>query len=429
MNKPIISVKNLSKQFRLGATSYANTSLREAFAMRIRAPLRVRQNNGHDPEKTIWALRDVSFDVEPGEAVGIIGRNGAGKSTLLKILSRITEPTSGRAELYGRIGSLLEVGTGFHPELTGRENIFLNGAVLGMKRDEINRKFDEIVAFAEIERFLDTPVKRYSSGMYMRLAFAVAAHLDPEILLVDEVLAVGDAQFQKKCLGKMKNVAQEGRTVLFVSHNLPSIVTLCRRALFISEGRLVADGTAAAVVEKYLSESAGGLPVAQWDDLETAPGTKRLRLRSVRILSEAGEVKSSFEMDDPIYVEITYSLLRSGLETNVGCHVYTYQGTLAFASNDFHDTNWKDTTKEAGLYRSVCKIPGTFLNRGAYLLHIVVSASYNFEPPDIFEKEVVAFELVDNGQSELRGRYTGEWYDGVLRPKLTWNTVRLSENG
>ena len=228
--KPVIQAERVSKQYRIGTREVAYETLRESIMEAARSPLkRLRRRNGESSNDTIWALEDVSFEVTPGEVVGIVGRNGAGKSTLLKILSRITEPTSGRIELYGRVASLLEVGTGFHPELTGRENIFLNGAILGMKKAEIDRKFDQIVDFAEIERFIDTPVKRYSTGMYMRLAFAVAAHLEPEILLIDEVLAVGDAAFQKKCLGKLGNVAKGGRTVLFVSHNLQAVADLCSR--------------------------------------------------------------------------------------------------------------------------------------------------------------------------------------------------------
>jgi lipopolysaccharide transport system ATP-binding protein len=253
--KPIIRVENISKKYRLGARSAAATTLRESVAGVLRAPLVSLKRRGgasrHD--ETLWALRDVSFEVHPGEIVGVIGRNGAGKSTLLKILSRITEPTGGRAELYGRASSLLEVGTGFHPELSGRENIFLNGAILGMKRGDIKRRFDSIVAFAEVERFIDTPVKHYSSGMHMRLAFAVAAHLEPEILIVDEVLAVGDAQFQKKCLSRMGAVAEEGRTVLFVSHNMAAVSHLCRRGLVLEQGHVAYAGTQAEAVAHYLT--------------------------------------------------------------------------------------------------------------------------------------------------------------------------------
>ncbi|RME47458.1 MAG: ABC transporter ATP-binding protein, partial [Chloroflexi bacterium] len=252
MSDIAIRVEHLSKRYRIGQLHRPHDTLRDSiadFGLRIADWLSRRANpkskiQNSKSDDTIWALRDVSFEVKRGEVVGIIGRNGAGKSTLLKILSRITEPTSGRAEIHGRVGSLLEVGTGFHPELTGRENIYLNGAILGMRKREIDRKFDEIVAFAEIEKFIDTPVKRYSSGMYVRLAFAVAAHLEPEILLVDEVLAVGDAAFQKKCLGKMGDVAKEGRTVLFVSHNMAAITSLCQRAIWLEEGKIKEDGSA-----------------------------------------------------------------------------------------------------------------------------------------------------------------------------------------
>jgi len=260
MSKPAIIVENLSKRYRIGLKEKANRTFGEALYDTVAAPFRRLKNLGHaqaDGEDTFWALKDVSFEVQPGEVVGIIGRNGAGKSTLLKVLSRITEPTSGRAVIHGRVGSLLEVGTGFHPELTGRENIYLNGAILGMKRAEITRKFDEIVAFSEIEKFLDTPVKRYSSGMYVRLAFAVAAHLEPEILIVDEVLAVGDVEFQRKCLGKMKDVAGCGRTVLFVSHQMNAVESLCTKALILSEGRVAASGLAGEVVRDYLQHNKG----------------------------------------------------------------------------------------------------------------------------------------------------------------------------
>ena len=262
MGRPIIKVENVSKHYRLGQIGVA--TLRESLgrvARRLFHAVGVPEPHQQDKARSdvltdLWALHDVSFDVMPGEVLGIIGRNGAGKSTLLKILSRITEPTAGKVLLRGRAASLLEVGTGFHPELSGRENIFLNGAILGMKKSEIARKFDEIVAFAEVERFIDTPVRRYSSGMYVRLAFAVAAHLEPEILIVDEVLAVGDASFQRRCLGRMKTVAEEGRTVLFVSHNMDAMLNLCQRGIVLEKGCLVYDGKAASAVERYL----GGLP-------------------------------------------------------------------------------------------------------------------------------------------------------------------------
>jgi lipopolysaccharide transport system ATP-binding protein len=252
--KPIIKVKNLSKQFRINTGDRPGVrydTLRDSLVNAVQSPLKRLRRNGNSTDEMIWALKDVSFEVMPGEVMGIIGPNGAGKSTLLSILSRIIEPTSGRAELYGRVASLLEVGTGFHPDLSGRENIYLNGAVLGMKRREIEARFDEIVAFAEIEKFMDTAVKRYSSGMYVRLAFAVAAHLDPEILIVDEVLAVGDASFQKKCLGKMDDVTRSGRTILFVTHNLGMITHLCEHAILLQDGGVNMIGPAAEVVDHY----------------------------------------------------------------------------------------------------------------------------------------------------------------------------------
>jgi len=247
---PIIQVRNLGKQYRVKQT-LVSPSLREAIATRFRSSLKLN-GNGNGQDNLLWALRDVSFEVQPGEVVGIVGRNGAGKSTLLKVLSRVTKPTVGEVDVYGRVGSLLEIGTGFHPDLTGRENIYLNGAIIGMKREEIRRKFDEIVAFADVERFLDTPVRYYSSGMYLRLAFAVAGHFEPEILILDEVLAVGDAAFQRKCLEKMRQISSQGRTVFYVSHNLTSIHELCSRALLIESGQLVADGSTELVSASYL---------------------------------------------------------------------------------------------------------------------------------------------------------------------------------
>src|SRR6266516_2469699 len=254
--RPIIKSERLSKEYRIGGSQAAYSTAREALMNTISSPFRALRRAGNDATSTIWALKDVSFEVRPGEVVGIIGRNGAGKSTLLKILSRITEPTTGKIELYGRVGSLLEVGTGFHAELSGRENIFLNGSILGMTRSEIEAKFDEIVAFAEIEKFIDTPVKRYSSGMYVRLAFAVAAHLEPEILLLDEVLSVGDAAFQKKCLGRMQDFGASGRTVVFVSHNMQAVARLCERTILLDDGRVVRDGPSPDIVS-YCLQSGG----------------------------------------------------------------------------------------------------------------------------------------------------------------------------
>ena len=311
-----IRVEGLCKEYVIGGRERSDRTFRESITDAMAAPLRRLRAIGQEPppEERFWALKDVSFDVKPGEVVGIIGRNGAGKSTLLKILSRITAPTKGRVEIRGRVASLLEVGTGFHPELTGRENIYLNGAILGMSRAEITRKFDEIVAFAEIEKFLDTPVKRYSSGMYVRLAFAVAAHLEPEILIVDEVLAVGDAEFQKKCLGKMGEVAGGGRTVLFVCHNMCAVSTLCKRALLFSLGKLKSVRSATEAVAEYLSE--GVLNSSGYTKLEHCPpqsqqGTREAEFLSFELLNSRGETSAALGFGEPGVMKITLRSLKT----------------------------------------------------------------------------------------------------------------------
>jgi lipopolysaccharide transport system ATP-binding protein len=305
MSDVAIGIQGLGKRYRLGQTQRA-TYLREAIVQTLAAPVRwIRSSRKAEDEQTLWALKDVSFEVKRGEVVGVIGRNGAGKSTLLKILSRITEPTEGQAHIYGRVGSLLEVGTGFHPELTGRENIFLNGAILGMKSGEVRRKFDEIVDFSDLERFIDTPVKRYSSGMYVRLAFAVAAHLEPEILVVDEVLAVGDAEFQRKCLGRMRYVSGTGRTVLFVSHNLAAVLALCDRVVVLDRGRRSFDGPTSEAVNHYLSTDR---PADHWniDFLQNRTGSQIANIASVHFENDAGERVGSIPMGDPISIVLRF---------------------------------------------------------------------------------------------------------------------------
>jgi homopolymeric O-antigen transport system ATP-binding protein len=425
VSQPIITVQNLSKQFRLGANAYAHQNLREAFATRVRSPFRPVQNHGDTSKELVWALRDVSFEVQPGEVVGVIGRNGAGKSTLLKILSRITEPTSGRAELYGRVGSLLEVGTGFHPELTGRENIFLNGAVLGMKRREIERKFDEIVAFSEIERFLDTPVKRYSSGMYMRLAFAVAAHLEPEILLVDEVLAVGDADFQAKCLGKMGEVARGGRTVLYVSHNLNSVLGLCPRSILIAEGRIHADGPTSDVITSYVSRGTNLSGERVWKNPETAPGNEKLRLRAVRVVS-AGKITSEVDIATDVRIEIEFWNLRPGARVTTSIHLLDRMKTGVLASANLPSANlaqdrWDDRPYPEGVFRTVVTLPGNLLNEGRY--HVNVILLTGFTNMEVFVEGAITFNVYESGA--MRGEYAGKWL-GVVRPKLAWQTELLN---
>ena len=328
-----IRAEELGKLYHLGHAQGRHNTLRDALASGLQAPLRRVRRNGNasakTPDATIWALRDLSFEIKPGAAVGIIGRNGAGKSTLLKILSRITEPTEGRAQIHGRVGSLLEVGTGFHPELTGRENAYLNGAILGMRRSEIARKFDEIVAFAEIENFLDTPVKRYSSGMYVRLAFAVAAHLEPEILVIDEVLAVGDLAFQKKCLGKMEDVAQGGRTIIFVSHNMNAVQRLCSSTMLLEAGRLVAYGKTSNVIVRYLASSAGAISPANWIDLThmSRRGTGRVRFTSVWYASDDESLEHQPYTDGPLFISLALTSDAPRVVGSIAATLYDEYGT------------------------------------------------------------------------------------------------------
>ena len=305
----------------------------------------------------------MSFEVKQGEVLGIIGRNGAGKSTLLKMLSRITEPTHGRIEINGRVSSLLEVGTGFHGELTGRENVYLNGTILGMKRAEITRKFDEIVAFAEVEQFIDTPVKHYSSGMYLRLAFAVAAHLEPDILIVDEVLAVGDVAFQKKCLGKMAGVAKEGRTIFFVSHNMPAITRLCERAIYLDEGRLCHDGPTHEVVKAYMHSGLGCMSSREWADADKAPGGEIARLRAVRVRTEDGECTDNIDIRKPVGLEMEYEVLKPGYKLQSSIGLYNEEGVHVFETVDL-DPAWRGRIRPPGRYRSTAWIPGNYLAEG-----------------------------------------------------------------
>jgi len=418
----IIKVQGLGKQYRIGTDRSAYSTLREALVTRFRSPLGGAQsNNGRD--KKIWALRDVGFEVSPGEIVGIIGRNGAGKSTLLKILSRVTEPTTGRVELRGRVGSLLEVGTGFHPELSGRENIYLNGAILGMSRLEITQKFDDIVAFAEVEKFIDTPVKRYSSGMYVRLAFAVAAYLEPEILLVDEVLAVGDASFQRKCLDRMKDVGQHGRTVLFVSHNMPAVTRLCDRTILLDEGTILKDGPSHKVVSTYLKSGLGTMAEREWPDRLKAPGNEVVRLTAVRVRTEDGLVTDAIDIRRPVGIEIEFEVLEAGHVLLPNFHVNNEDGVLVFIAND-KDPQWQQTPRPIGRFASTAWIPGNFLAEGTMIIAAAVST---MDPVRIhfFERDAVAFQVIDSlDGGSARGEYAGP-YPGVVRPMLRWTTRRL----
>jgi lipopolysaccharide transport system ATP-binding protein len=425
--RPIIRIDGVGKRYRLGARASYRT-LRESIVETAYAPLRAlrsglngskRDGRGRPGKETVWSLKDVSFDVKPGEAVGVIGRNGAGKSTLLKILSRITDPTEGSVDLYGRVGSLLEVGSGFHPELTGRENIFLNGAILGMSRQEVRRKFDEIVAFSEVETYLDTPVKRYSSGMYMRLAFAVAAHLEPEILLVDEVLAVGDAGFQKRCLDKMKDVSGHGRTVLFVSHNMPAVTRLCQRTVLLDKGTVLADGPSHQVVSKYLSSGLGTTAAREWPDPAEAPGDNVARLRAVRVRADDGSITEAVDIRRPVGLEMEFDVLEGGHVLAPNYHVLNEEGAFVFVAID-QDPEWKRRPRPKGRYVATARIPGNFLSEGTL---IITAALTTMTPMAVHfvETEAVAFQVIDSLDGDsARGDYAGP-IPGAVRPMLEWS--------
>jgi lipopolysaccharide transport system ATP-binding protein len=425
MDEIAISASGLAKKYRIGLRRDPYGRLTESLWNTLTDPLRRRRSQ--EREGDFWALRDVSFEVPRGSIVGIIGRNGAGKSTLLKILSRITEPTLGRAELRGRVGSLLEVGTGFHQELTGRDNIFLSGAILGMKRAEILRKFDEIVAFADIGQFMDTPVKRYSSGMKVRLGFAVAAFLEPEILFIDEVLAVGDAEFQKKCLGKMSEIGQGGRTVIFVSHSMPAILRLCDRAILLDRGRVVIDGPTHEVVRRYLETGPGRTSSREWTDPAIAPGDDVARLKSVRVIPAGGGSSEEIDIRRPIDIEVEYWTRTPGeLRPSVNLHFYNDEGVCLFINNDWNDRRWWATSRRPGLVRAVCHIPGNFLAEGRVIVTAVVS-TYNPTIVHAMEGEAVAFVVVDRSEGDgVRGVYAND-FPGVVRPMLEWQVEQSSE--
>jgi lipopolysaccharide transport system ATP-binding protein len=425
MGDLVIRSEKLGKRYRIGELQQGYRTLRESLVDMAKAPFRMARRLARgEPqpgEETIWALRDVDFEVRQGEVLGVIGRNGAGKSTLLKLLSRITEPTTGRVRVAGRVGSLLEVGTGFHPELTGRENIYLNGAILGMRRAEINQRFDEIVAFSEIEKFIDTPVKHYSSGMFLRLAFAVAAHLTPEILLVDEVLAVGDDRFQKKCMGKMESVGKEGRTVLFVSHNMTAIHRLCQRVILLDDGTIRADGDTSEIISLYLNADRSEADCKEWNDPSTAPGDDSVRLKRVRLLNRNQRLRSSFEIREPVLVEVEYWVFNPAHRFLPIIMVNTEEGICAFESAANHDPAYSGKTRKTGIYRSICRIPGDFFNEGMYTVNVLIRV---LVPRKYFVREsnLLSFRIQDSGSGlSVKGEYPKVW-SGVVAPILPWET-------
>ena len=428
----VVSVENLSKAYRLGqiGTGTLSRDLSVWWAKARGKPnplLKIGQkDHGNRDGETIWALKDVSFEVKQGEVLGIIGRNGAGKSTILKILSQITAPTCGHIGVKGRIASLLEVGTGFHPELTGRENIYLNGAILGMTKTEVDCKFDEIVAFSEVEQFIDTPVKRYSSGMYVRLAFAVAAHLDPEVLLVDEVLAVGDAEFQKKCLGKMEDVAKGGRTVLFVSHNMAAVNRLCQRAVVIDSGRVTLDAPATEATAKYLQSGSGTIAEQCWNDVGTAPGDDVARLRAVRVLNSKGAVADTVDIRSPVTIEMEYVNLKSEAMLLAAFAFFNDQGVLLFVSSDFAEPQWGKKPRRKGVYQARCEVPGNLLAEGLVTVLAEVSTAHPVYQMHFWEHDCVGFQVVDTGEAGSVRAGWGRPIPGAVRPALKWRTSYLN---
>ena len=417
MSRPIIEVENISKRYRLGQFS-AQTMREEVeqFFLRFRNKRAGKGDNFPAGSSEFWALKDVSFSVQPGEVIGIIGRNGAGKSTLLKILSRVTEPTVGNAYIRGRIASLLEVGTGFHPELTGRENIYLNGAILGMTRLEIRRKFNEIVDFSGVEKFLDTPVKRYSSGMYVRLAFAVAAHLDPEILVIDEVLAVGDGEFQKKCLGKMSDVAKGGRTILFVSHNLAMISSLCEKTIHLEDGVLRAFGPTGGVISNYSMGGENSAGAVDYRNYDRVIGDKYVQLLSADIRNEQGERTPEVEIDHSFSARMEYRVLRESNRKFVpNFHFYRHDGSCAFV------VNAQDVGRlSSGDYFAECHVPANFLNDGFYFIDFVLTSYECGVSIHFHEKSAVIFNVRDRLDGIVtRSGWRGP-FPGAVRPLLPW---------
>ena len=424
-----IKVENLSKRYRIGFEQQRKDSLAEVifdwFSKPIRNYRRLRSltqfdHQLQDSQDTIWALKDINFTIQPGEVIGVIGNNGAGKSTLLKVLSRITYPTNGKVELKGRVSSLLEVGTGFHPELTGRENVYLNGTILGMTKKEIDRKFDEIVEFSGVSKFIDTPVKFYSSGMRVRLAFSVAAHLEPEILLIDEVLSVGDAAFQRKSLGKMEEVSKRGRTVLFVSHNMGAVRSLCTRGILLKDGHLAMDGDVDQVINAYLTGnevSAEGKVVFSEKDI---PDDKEFGILSIELLSLTGEVKSTFQIDEGFEIHIKYKIIEPVKNQRINLRFITSLGETVFAT--YEDAQIREGyIREPGTYKAICQIPPNLLNNLTYRIRIGFdSPGYKVLIPG---KEYLRVDIVDTSEGY---RYAEGAFDGPIRPKAEWSVEDIS---
>lgn len=430
MDQSAIRVAGLGKLYELGSANRHASTLRDALPELARRLRPGRGSSSHraassDTSRQVWALRDVSFEVEPGVAVGLIGPNGAGKSTLLRILSRVSKPSTGWARISGRVGSLLEVGTGFHPELTGRENVFLSGAILGMRKAEITRRFDEIVAFAEVERFIETPVKHYSSGMHVRLGFAVAAFLSAEVLIIDEVLAVGDYAFQARCLSRIRQLLGEGTTLLFVTHDLATVQALCPRVLLLRDGRLVADGHSRAVVAQYLSLVQDAMPEQVWEKSAEAPGNDSVQVHAVRVLS-GGRISAEVPISVPVVLEVEFWNREEDQLLSSSIHLFDQAGTAVLASSNTRWANlasddWYGRPHPPGLFRTRCELPAFFLNEGRYSIDVLISR--NLVDTQVHVRRPISFVVRDTG--EMRGEYSGPWF-GVVRPRLAWSTELLT---
>jgi lipopolysaccharide transport system ATP-binding protein len=407
---PVITAENISKKYIIDHKRARGVgSVRDLFSDSYKNWFKANQSPDFKKKEEFWALRDVNFEIEQGDRIGIVGHNGAGKSTLLKILSRITNPTTGQIQIHGRVASLLEVGTGFHPDLTGRENIFLNGAILGMNKQEIRNSFDAIVDFAGVEKFLDTPVKRYSSGMYVRLGFAIAAHLEPEILIIDEVLAVGDAEFQKKCLGKMRDVSESGRTILFVSHNLVAIQALCNKAFFFEKGTLVDQGNTTHIITTYLSTVSKINLEREWETLEEAPGNDQVRIKSFKLLPEYQENLKHIDVRTPMQLQFEFWNLEENANLNLSMHLYSYTGECIF------NVGTMSQNFSRGLISGKCEIPGHFLNDGSYMVSMMIVKDTSTVLYSM--GEALSFDVEDYREGVT---WYGKW-PGYIRPQLNFS--------
>jgi len=428
MSKPVIKISNLSKRYRLGLKEKQSETLIGQIGNILKSPWtnlkRLREMNsfGVEDDSVFWALKDINFEVKEGEVLGIIGKNGAGKSTLLKILSQITEPTSGKIEIHGRVASLLEVGTGFHPELSGRENIYMNGTILGMTRSEIDFKLDEIIDFSGVEKFIDTPVKFYSSGMKVRLGFSVAAHLEPEILIIDEVLAVGDFEFQKKCLGKMEDVAGQGRTVLFVSHQMDAVTRLCSRVIVLKDGNISYRGQSSSAVKYYLGREENDFEaIFKFDEsISNVPTT----LRKIELLSYGKTLENHADVREEIRVQITFEVMESGIKVSPGINVYNEFGDHLFTS---HHVDYMVNSKPLalGVYESAVVIPAHFFAEGVIFFSI---ALMRYKPFHIYqlEEKILSIAITDSVDgNSARGIYSG-YFPGLIRPKLEWSSKTIN---